>query len=309
MSVAMTYSSDKLVVTIGGKPYFVHRSDRNFGAVAKAINEGKSDQEVLDAINNGVNLTSYLKGTGRVTYVNGVVYYDGKELHNSLVNRVQMFAEAGLPVNYLLSFIENVEQNPSFNSRNQLYNFLEHSDIVLSDDGCFIAYKAVRGDYKDKYSGTIDNNVGRRVVMDRSKIDDNPGSHCSYGLHVGSVLYAGPGGFYNSHGDRTMLVKVNPKDVVSVPNDHSCQKCRVCEYLVIGEVTGKLDAPLYTSDGKPYDYDKPTPVGFDGFYYEDDDDYDSDDGYSYDEEDDYENDSEIDYDDDDDFEVPPSIRL
>lgn len=301
MKVPYQYSGGKLTFVLKGYPYHLQKSDRNYSAVAKALKDGKSEDELLEIYKHGSNIVEYLASSKQssVAYVNGQVLLNGKQLHNSITSRVAVFAEAGLPIEYLLKFIENIEQNPSFNSRTQLYSFLEHSDIVLSDDGCFIAYKAVRGDYYDKYSGTFLNTVGSTHRIDRKTIDDSQTNHCSYGLHVGSILYAGPGGFYHSNGDRVMLVKVNPKDVVAVPNDHSCQKCRVCEYSVIGEVTEKLTAPLYTSDGSPYNYDNVDSY-FDGFEYEEDDDYEDDDVYDYgDEEDDEEEVESSWYDDED----------
>lgn len=315
MKTSFQFSGGKLIFVIKGIPYYIQKSDRNFASVAKALKEGKTEDEILEIYKHGSNIVEYLASAKQtsVAYVNGQVLLNGKPLHNSITSRVATFAEAGLPIEYLLKFIENIEQNPSFNSRNQLYQFLEHSDIVLTDDGCFIAYKAVRSNYYDKYSGTILNTVGEHVSMDRSKIDDSQTSHCSYGLHVGSILYAGPGGFYHQSGDRVMLVKVNPKDVVAVPNDHSCQKCRVCEYDVVGEVTEKLTAPLYTSDGKPYDYDHVDEY-FDGFEYEEDDDYDDDDVYDYGDEDEeesesswYDDDEEEEEDDDEPLDMPNAI--
>ena len=304
MSVYFTYSGGKLTFTDdSGKPYVVKQGDKNFALVAQALNEKKSLQEILALFNHGVDMNKLQNDSGgRVTYENGEVLLDGKVLHNSLAQRVKDFASWGIPFEYLLKFIAKIEQNPSFNSRNQLYGFLEHSDIVIHEDGDFVAYKAVRNDYLDKYTATILNNVGARVKMDRSQIDDNPRSHCSCGLHVGSIKYAGTGGFYHNGGDRTMLVKVNPKDVVSVPNDHSCKKCRVCEYEVIGEVSEPLTCPLYTAEGNQYEPEFTDSVTFDGFDY-DYDDYEASDIYDYDDEED-EYDSWI-----DDLNLPEEIEL
>jgi hypothetical protein len=299
-----TYSGGNLVFVVEGRPYKVSKSDRNFSAVAKALQEGKYGQELLDIFKVGANLRDVLPKNGRISFDGSNVYIDGQILHDSIVQKVRDIADAGLPIAPILKFIENIEKNPSFNSRNQLYGFLEHSDIALTDDGCFVAYKAVRSDYFDKYTGKIYNGItGKPVTMDRSKIDDNVRNHCSAGLHVGSIKYAGEGGFYHNYGDRTMLVKVNPQNVVSVPDDFSCQKCRVCEYLVIGEVDKALEVPLYTAEGKPYEVKPTTAAEFSGFDY-DDDDYEDSDVYDCDEDDDY--DSEFDNEESD---LPEEIDL
>jgi hypothetical protein len=39
-------------------------------------------------------------------------------------------------------------------------------------------------------------------------------------------------------------VHVNPRDVVSIPDDHQDAKMRVCRYVVIGEVTAEHTKPL-----------------------------------------------------------------
>jgi hypothetical protein len=37
-------------------------------------------------------------------------------------------------------------------------------------------------------------------------------------------------------GDRTVIVKINPADVVSIPSDYNDAKGRACRYEVVGEV-------------------------------------------------------------------------
>ena len=54
---------------------------------------------------------------------------------------------------------------------------------------------------------------------------------CASGLHIGSWQYAN-----NFKGDgHLMVVKCNPKNAVSVPQDENWQKLRACEYEVIAE--------------------------------------------------------------------------
>ena len=92
--------------------------------------------------------------------------------------------------------------------------------------------KGVRNDYKDKYSGKIDNSPGSNPTMPRSDVDDNINNGCSKGLHVGTLEYAdnwaGPDG-------RVMEVEFNPANMVSVPHDCEYAKLRVTEYKVIKE--------------------------------------------------------------------------
>ena len=74
------------------------------------------------------------------------------------------------------------------------------------------------------------------LEMERNKVDDNRDVTCSYGFHIASFDYAD-----TFQAGRMMIVKVNPKDVVSVPSDHGNQKCRVSRYEVVGEDESKRD--------------------------------------------------------------------
>ena len=53
----------------------------------------------------------------------------------------------------------------------------------------FLAYKAVRKDFKDKWRGVFDNQVGSVCEMPRGKVDDNRSVGCSQGLHAGALNY------------------------------------------------------------------------------------------------------------------------
>lgn len=199
---------------------------------------------------------------------NGRVKLDGKEVHSTVAARVRDFMRWGLPFEHLLRFIEHIALNPSFQAQQELYEFLENKNLPITDDGCFLAYKAVRSDYMDKYTGTIDNSPGNIVRIERGKVDDDRTRHCSKGLHCGALDYIG---WYGSGSDAIVVVKVHPKDVVSVPSDCSCQKCRVCEYEVLRDLERTLKNPLYDAKGDDvYNLDEDVDIDWDAF----DDDHD-----------------------------------
>jgi hypothetical protein len=160
----------------------------------------------------------------------------------------------GLPFQPLVNFLDNLMENPSMQSQTELYDFLEHQYLPITEDGHFLAYKAVRNDYMDKYAGTFDNRVGSICEMRRAKVDDNRGVGCSQGLHAGALNYVASYGSVDS-GDKIVIVKINPKDVVSVPNDCNCEKLRTCRYEVVGEYQGELLKPLYKSEFSEDNYD------------------------------------------------------
>lgn len=157
---------------------------------------------------------------------------DEKPIHNAIGKKLLSFLQEGLPCEPLINFWNNLKQNPSDRSIQQLYNFLEKNHHPLTDDGCFLAYKKVTkmpdGSLKDSHSRTFSNNIGEVVKMSRDKVNPDPNQTCSAGLHVASFEYAK--GF---SGDVLVVVKVNPRDVVAVPTDYNSQKMRTCQYEVL----------------------------------------------------------------------------
>jgi hypothetical protein len=67
--------------------------------------------------------------------------------------------------------------------------------------------------------------------MDRNQVNDDARQTCSAGLHFCSEGY-----LRNFGGARVMILKINPRDVVSIPTDYDNSKGRACRYEVVGEV-------------------------------------------------------------------------
>jgi hypothetical protein len=126
-----------------------------------------------------------------------------------------------------------------------LFKFLEHNGHPITTEGNFIAYRAVRSDFKDKHTGTIDNSIGSVVFIPRSQVDDNPNNTCSHGLHVATLSYAQ--GQFATAGDVVLDVEVDPSDVVAVPTDYNGTKMRVCRFKVVAQTQGLIEKPLVDS--------------------------------------------------------------
>jgi hypothetical protein len=86
---------------------------------------------------------------------------------------------------------------------------------------------------------------GSVVTMPRSAVGDNRNIACSTGLHAGTYSYA------SGYGDTLILVKINPRDVVSVPNDSSGQKLRVSRLVVLNETTERLKSRYHKTAPEP----------------------------------------------------------
>lgn len=239
------------VVVVNNNSHTVSVSHPNYIVLRNAVKEGNVQKflDNIDVVTSVKNAFQSTKLSGRVSVQDGAVLFDNEPVHNTISTRILDMIRGGFSITPLVRFLENLMQNPSKHSVDQLYAFLEKEGIPITEDGCFLAYKTVRQDYLDKYSGKFSNKPGTVVSCARNKVDDNPSNHCSYGFHVGGLAYSGPGGWYNSSGDRVVLVKVNPADAVSVPSDHNFTKLRVCRYEVVGDYKGVLNKPVYSGKG------------------------------------------------------------
>ena len=267
-----------MTIVVDNKSYTVGYDHPNYMAIKECVvNNDESKIEELIDIPSAIE--DYAEG--KVTVTDGVLRYDGEEIHNSLTERIMGMMRSGFPFEPMIKFLANVLENHSNRAVQELYTFLEHKNLPITEDGCFLAYKAVTDDYKDKWTGEIDNSVGQTVSMQRRKVNDDCGVGCSDGLHCGALEYVES--YRAEHaGDRVVIVKVNPKDVVSVPTDCECQKVRTCEYQVIADYEGPLKSLLHSSE----DGDAWTPEQFADFMHtlmSQDNDSDSD--YDFDSED------------------------
>ena len=171
-----------------------------------------------------------------------VVLLHNKPMPPALSEFTLQFVEQGFDTDFIERFWKNLCQNPSEQSRESLYAFIEANNMTLTDDGCFIGYRSIRENWTDHATGRMDNSIGSTVSMDRSGVDSNPNNTCSTGLHVAAWSYASSFGYRAS---RLVEVKVNPRDVVTVPPDYNQQKMRVCEFVVLSEVTEERNSLVH----------------------------------------------------------------
>lgn len=300
MSFAFNKTVKGLVVFVEGSSYVIDSSHPRYETLIEAIRT-----EDVGLFKNNLSMSSVLNTkfesspvlSGKVKVENGEVTYNGKVLHNVVVDRILEFMKSKLPFEPLVKFLEKLMSNPSKKSVDELYGFLEHKSLPISDDGDFLAYKSVRNDFYSKRAGSLTliqgttnsegriyNAPGEVIECVRNEVDDDTNNYCSQGLHVGALTYAGPGGWYNDSSNKVVYVKVNPADAVSVPGDHGATKLRVCKYEVVGEYQKPLDAGLYVAttenEVKSYDELRNDPCG--GYGYDEDEEDDEDDGFGSD---------------------------
>jgi hypothetical protein len=237
-----TGEHSNITVFLDGEMYVADDTHPNWGAIRQGALD--RDESVVALFDRGAALADYFVPiTERVSVANGRVFFDGDEVDNAVTQGLVRAMDEGADFRAVARFLENLAANPSEHSKENLYRWIKDRHFSITEDGCLIGYKGVNKDSEgnfvsvssgtaivdgETHTGQIPNYVGAVVMMPRSTVTHDPAVHCHVGLHVGTWSYAS-----NFGGGGTLTVKVNPRDVVSVPEDWNSEKMRVCRYEVI----------------------------------------------------------------------------
>jgi hypothetical protein len=233
MSYPFVIQGNNVTVVIGNKPHTISKTHITYQKVVDAIKAGdwETVKQIIDPKKVVLNY-----GQGNVSIQGEKLFWKGVEFNNALSRRMIQMLQEGFSVEPMILFMENLMMNPSKRAVDELYGFLEKNNLPITPDGHFLAYKKVRENFFDVYTGTMDNSPGRVVEMERNKVDDDKENTCSTGLHFCSQEY-----LMSFGGSRTVIVKINPRDVVSIPIDYNNSKGRACRYEVVGELGVNAD--------------------------------------------------------------------
>lgn len=232
-------------VVVSNEVHTFDSSHQNYAFLIEAV-KTKDASTFLSLINIGKNVQTWSKD-GFVLR-DGSLFYGDEEIAPEITAIILDMINEGFDEVPMLNFMKRLFANPSSRAVKELYSWLAHKSLAICEDGCFLAYKSVciydgpnfvdclgrevkAGDYVDKYTRTIRNNIGDINDMPRRKVNDDFQVGCSDGFHVGSLRYVTE--VYSSN--KQIICKVDPADVVSVPLDCDCQKIRCCKYEVISE--------------------------------------------------------------------------
>lgn len=259
----MRVISDKTgltVVTDDGDVLMVSATDVTYPAAKKyLVDERGQDADELRRIITEDKETLQQITDAAVAAVDGDEGDDYRLTHGDPVADT-MFETAIRAINAdqnpaaIVKFLERLERNPSAESRSQLFAWIKAEGLTITDDGLIVGYKGVSEDYysissgkepvtvttadgkSEVITGHIPYPIGATVTLPRELVDSNRDAACSVGLHVGTFSYA------NGFGRITLLVLVDPADVVSVPRDCNDQKVRVTKLVVAREYDA--DSPI-----------------------------------------------------------------
>lgn len=228
----------------GEAPVTVQAEHPNFSRIVRVLQDAcATAQEKITELRNLVSLKAMIPADDKLTIRGGKLFYRGRAVPEGVSKHfLQVVREAG-DVRAIARFIMRMFDNPNPSSVEQLYEFVEANAMMITEDGCFLGYKAVRPNFMDKHSGTMSNRPGEVVSMSRAACDDRRDVTCSHGLHIAALAYARS---FSGSNDPIVICKIDPKDVVSVPNDYDNQKMRVCRYEVMGVFDDKgTGAPIF----------------------------------------------------------------
>jgi len=253
--------ADSLTVFVKGKPYTVNRSAEIFKATLDAIK--KNDPEAfLSAVNMRQNIVNEFKQVTGIEIRGNRLYFNDREVNSLISIRVMEMMKFGLDVSPMVNFIKNLMENPSKRAVDETFGFVQACNLPVTEDGCILAYRRVQDNYMDVHSSSVPNKPadlftaeeinsmpiqcgskdevtvdidsasgGTVVYMDRNMVDEDKDNTCSYGLHFCSYDY-----LKSFSGKKTIVVKINPKDIVAIPSDYNNAKGRTCRYEIWDEI-------------------------------------------------------------------------
>jgi hypothetical protein len=218
-------STNATIVGSDASQYLADRTHPQFDRISKFIIAGMIHEaiEIID-----IKPQIFRWSNDRIKIEGNVLLLDGRELHGKLTQRIIDSTQNNESFQKYVNFLQKLDENPDANIFNDLFDFVEHANIEIAEDGDIIAWKRVRENHKDFYSNTFLHTIGQTVKMKRRDCDANRNHTCSTGLHVCAKEYLK---HYQCGQGVIAKIKLNPKDVVAIPTDYNFTKMRVCEYV------------------------------------------------------------------------------
>ena len=246
-------------VTLNGQPHLFDPSHPHYASLIKCVHAGDAD-EFVNLLNTGLQVENWSEGD--FEFRDGLLYFEDEQVAKDPTNRIVECLQQGFPHQFMMNYLTNLYDNVSERAVQESYKWSSHKGLPITEDGMLVGYKGVRpyagetiqgkngeikeGDLVDIYTGnSFRNNVGDTASMKRRQVCDDHTQGCDTGLHVGTYDYACD---WAGNTGVVVLVKFNPKDIVSVPSDCNCEKMRVSSYEVISIAREQLEEAVYSED-------------------------------------------------------------
>ena len=247
VEVYYTKHQGGITLMINGVHAVVDKTNPNYDLIEKDLKAKRYDR-VIALSNTKTAVTQAIADAGaesKLRIRDGQIFWNGPKgeelVQGPLVERIVKTIRDGSTakaVAPLVRLLTNISRNKKKDLREEMYQFLMAGKMPITVDGCFLAYKKVKANFKDIYTGKMDNSPGKLVAMDADKVDTNRHNTCSVGLHFCARSYLSSYG--TGTASKVVVVKVNPRHVYAIPTDYDFAKGRASEYYVVGEVTGDI---------------------------------------------------------------------
>lgn len=247
-----------ITVVVDGEMFTADDAHPLWNDIVEAAQAG--DENVVDLFDASRKAASLFENLSeRVTVANSRIYVDGDEIDDVYADQIVRFMDEGVEdFKPLVKFLEKVYTNIEAHTRENLSRWLNATGgFTIDEDGDIIGYKGLTASGGSIHqgpavvdgkavNGSVPNAPGSVIEMARSKVEHNPAVGCASGLHVGTWEYA-------SSFARGIIakVKVNPRDVVSVPTDCDGQKMRVSRYKIVEYVNEAHETAVVPNDFVP----------------------------------------------------------
>ena len=150
--------------------------------------------------------------------------------NSPLFKFIQLLKKKGVidkRIDEIKPFLLKMFMNKHIDAVTEIYEFCTNMDFEITKEGNFLAYKNVNKDLSSIYDGKTKHKVGEYTTITDYCTDRN--QVCSKGLHFCSKKYLD-----QYLGNTTIIVEIDPRDVVSIPTDYNYQKGRCCRYKTVG---------------------------------------------------------------------------
>jgi hypothetical protein len=238
----MYYFVDDSQITIyfsNGDIAVWNNTDSNFDRVIELCK--RNEWVKIEVLHNKVK--SILTGTIKINEEGDILLItDNNDIaieDDNLTKFIKLLKEKGTidsDIEAVKPFLRNMFENTYIDAVQEIYDYCKAMDFEITEDGCFLAYKKINPDMTSIYDNTTKHILNEYVSVDI--FNTNRNQTCSEGLHFCSKEYLNRYGKDNSI---TIIVKINPKDVVSIPINYSYIKGRCCGYIPIAIIDENIE--------------------------------------------------------------------
>lgn len=170
MSYPYIMQGNNICIVIDNIPYNINDTHMGYQDIKNAIKNGDWDK-IKSLVDVKQLIADFSKGN--VSVYGDTLFWKKEEMHGCIVARFIQMHKEGFPVDSLIAFMDNMMSNSSSSAIKELYDFIEKGNLPITPDGCFLAYKRIKADYTDCYTGVVLNKPAALLTtLDKQMLDE-----------------------------------------------------------------------------------------------------------------------------------------